>query len=265
MWKQAFIRWNSTAAAVAPVQIRLTLLLLRIPVVSADLPVFQQQYYKYQNELWKRLMWTFPKWFYFREGTLAEQKYRELNKDPVFNNPNLEFTGGRPEIRHQRDRRFKQDVLLPKTYKEGEETTQADAMSRKIVPNLRTTDADRHNDESSLERRLARTLYLVVSADKGQTWGFPTFASDGQALHTTAEAGLYALGGTQINYFNVSPKPCHVLSAGDSRAFFIKLHILSGVFQPAPNTVHKWLAKDELAAHLDELYYNDVCHLLSEV
>ncbi|KAM9933790.1 hypothetical protein OXX80_006607 [Metschnikowia pulcherrima] len=265
MFKQGFVRWNSTAAAAPAAKIQSTLLLSRIPVVTADLPSFQQQYYKYQNELWRRLMWTFPKWFYFKEGTLSEQRYRELNKDPVFNNPNLEFKGGRPEIRHQRDRRFKQEIKLPKTYKEGEETTQADTMSRKIVPNSRVTEADKKNDESSLERKLARTLYLVVSQDSGKTWAFPSFAAEGQPLHTTAEQGLYALGGEQINYLNVSPKPCHVRSEGADKAFFIKSHILSGDFKPAKNTAHKWLAKDELASHLEPAYYDEISHLLSEV
>ncbi|GEQ70775.1 hypothetical protein JCM33374_g4454 [Metschnikowia sp. JCM 33374] len=138
-------------------------------------------------------------------------------------------------------------------------------MSRKIVPNSRITEADKKNDETSLERKLARTLYLVVSEDSGKTWAFPTFANEGQPLHTTAETGLYSLGGDKINYFNVSPKPCHVHSEGDNKAFFIKSHILSGDFKPAKNTLHKWLAKDELASYLGKPYFEEIGHLLSDV
>lgn len=245
-----------------------TLLLLRTPVVTAVLPQFQQQYYKYQKELWKRLMWTFPKWFYYREGTLSEQKYRELNKNPMYNNPNLEFPEGRPELRQQRDRRFKQEINLPKTYSEtaDEDVLQKDSMSRKIVPNSRTTEADKANDVTSLERKLARTLYLVVSEDNGKTWKLPTFANTGKPLHREAEDGLYALGGDSINYFNVSAKPFHVHHNGEAREFFIKLHILSGEFTAQkPDLKHAWLTVEEVGQYLNKDYFGEIRHLMSEV
>lgn len=273
MLGKSFIRCNSGSAAGsgAPI-IRATLLLLRTPVITADLPKFQQQYYDYQSELWKRLMWTFPKWFYYRPGTIAEQRYRELNKPPVFNNPNLEFVGGRPEIRHQRDRRFKQELRLPKTYDESESEDSSavavakDNLSRKIVPNSRTTEADQTNDQTSLERSLARTLYLVTS-ENGKPLSFPSFANEGATpLHKTAEDGLIGVGGNGMNYFNVSPKPCHVNSSeSGEKEFFIKLHILSGDFKAQNNVVHRWLSKEELAQVLEEKYYNSISHLISDV
>lgn len=263
---RAFSRGYSAAASPA---IQSTLLLLRTPVITADLPEFQKQYYRYQNELWKRLMWTFPKWFYYREGTLSEQKFRELNLNPVYNNPNLEFVGGRPEIRQQRDRRFKQELSLPKTYLENageEDNAQSESLARKIVPNSRTTKADEAKDLTSLERALSRTLYLVVSQDKGKTWKLPSFANNGAPLHTAAEEGLYSIGGDQINYFNVSKKPCHVRNDANSKEFFIKLHILSGDFNDQqPEVKHLWLTKEEVGQHLDQKYYEDIAHLLSEV
>lgn len=251
------------ARSYATPAILLTLVLLRTPVVTADLPVFQQQYYAYQKELWKRLMWTFPKWYYYREGTLAEQKFRELNKNPVFNNPNLEFPTGRPDIKQQRDRRFKQELRLPKTYDELDELT--DSMSRKIVPNLRTTEADRTNDRRSLERALARTLYLVISEDGEKSWTLPTFGTDGQPLHKAAEEGLYRMGGDELNYFNVLPTPMHVRQQPLRMDFFIKLHILSGQFKPTGDVAYVWVTKDEAAEYLDAAYYAEIRHLMSDV
>ncbi|CUM68307.1 uncharacterized protein PRCAT00006029001 [Priceomyces carsonii] len=251
-----------------------TLLLSRNPIVTADLPEFENQYYKYQNELWKRLMWTFPKWFYYREGTLSEQRYRELNKNPVFNNPNVEFPKGRPEIRHQRDRRFKQEINLPKTYSEAkeEETDEFkvnDSLSRKIVPNSRLTKADENKDLTSLERKLTRTLYLVVGDSK--RWTLPNFkeetANDLKPLHKLAEEGLYKIGGENINYFNVSNTPCHLYKGNDGkREYFIKSHILSGRFSPSNSALkYMWLTKEEMAKNLEKDYYNDIKHLLSDV
>lgn len=258
MFGRAFARHYATPASVLS-----TLLLSRTPVITAELPEFQKVYYRYQKELWKRLMWTFPKWFYFREGTLAEQKYRELNKNPTYNNPNIEFVGGRPEIRQQRDRRFKQEVRLPKTYDESGDAAATDSLSRKIVPNSRTTKADETNDLMSLERKLSRTLYLLVN-EKGQ-WKFPTFAASG-SLHQSAQDGLHSIGGDKINYFCVSTKPCHVHTEGETKEFFIKLHILSGEFAAQkPDLKYMWLTREEVGEYLNDSYYEEIRHLMSEV
>lgn len=263
-----------------------TLLLSRNPVITAEVPKFEAQYYKYQNELWKRLMWTFPSWFYYRKGTISEQAYRELNPGPVFNNPNIEFPRGRPEIVHQRDRRFKQVLRLPKTYKEVEANSSAEAadadadaaavakednMSRKIVPNSRITKADETKDLTSLERNLSRTLYLVIHSPSTNAWAMPNFQEESgesvQPLHKLAEEGLYKIGGEQINYFNVSNTPCHVYKHQDGkREYFIKSHIISGKFEPqTENLKFLWLAKEELKSHLNEDYYNSIEHLLSDI
>ncbi|MCH0629254.1 hypothetical protein JNB11_04685 [Kocuria palustris] len=262
MWVRTY-----ALAAKPSTKIASTLLLLRNPVISADIPAFESQYYKYQKELWKRLMWTFPKWFYFREGTLAAQKFKELNRDPVDNNPNIEYPRGRPEIRQNRDRRFKQELKLPKTYVEGETAEPAaDAsndLSRKIVPNSRVTKADEANDQTSLERQLARSLYLVVG--DGKSWDFPNFPQPETptALDEVAEAGLYKIGGDRINYFNVSNTPCHVETKDDAKHYFIKSHIVLGEFVPQDGIKYLWLTKDELKDKIPR--YDDVAHLLNDV
>ncbi|WPK25147.1 hypothetical protein PUMCH_002450 [Australozyma saopauloensis] len=267
MFHKQVSRLYSTGSVQLLAKILSTLLLLRPPVITADLPKFESQYYNYQKELWKRLMWTFPKWFYFREGTLAEQRFRELNKNPVHNNPNMEFIGGRPIIKHQRDLRFKQVLRLPKPYLEGEEGEVEGLESDKpVVPNSRTTPADASNDTTSLERKLARTLYLVISEDQGKLWAFPNFSCENTPLHKVAEEGLYGLGGTEINYFNVSPTPCHVQTSDKGKEFFIKLRILSGSFVAQnKNTTFKWLTSEELGEHLSKNYYEDIKHLMSAV
>ncbi|KAK6458789.1 60S ribosomal protein L17, mitochondrial precursor [Scheffersomyces xylosifermentans] len=275
---RAVVRAYSTQSS-GPI-VSSTLLLSRNPVITAELQPFENQYYKYQNELWRRLMWTFPKWFYFREGTASEQRFRQLNKNPVANNPDIEFPRGRPELRHSRDRRFKQELRLPKTYKEEVETGEGleseasaapaqDDLARKIVPNSRTTKAD-ENDQTSLERRLARTLYLVIKSN--DKWTLPNFVEESaeelKALHVLAEEGLYKIGGEQINYFNVSNTPCHVYnnSNENKKEYIIKSHILSGEFKPQDESLQfLWLTKEELEKHLDRAYYTDIAHLLSSV
>ncbi|EGV61417.1 hypothetical protein PSN45_000090 [Yamadazyma tenuis] len=272
MIRNTIIRHYSSITA-TPV-ISSTVLLARNPVITRDLPAFEKSYYKYQNELWKRLMWTFPKWFYYRGGTLGDHRFKELNKPPVYNNPTMEFTDGRPEIRQSRDRRFKQELRLPKTYKQAEDGSEivdeysSDSLSRKINPNSRVTQADEKNDTTSLERKLSRSLYLVISEDN-KTWTFPNFAVSQEheiPLHKVAEDGIYNLGGQGLNYYNVSSKPCHVISSSDNNEFFIKSQIVSGQFKPASSTVKfMWLAKEELPKYLNNDYYNEIQHLLNDI
>lgn len=257
-------------------QIASTLLLTRAPQITADVPAFELRYFSYQKELFKRLMWTFPKWFYFREGTLAEQRYRQLNKDPIDNNPDIVFPKGAPEIRQNRDRRFKQELRLPKTYKEAdqldgtESPTSKDDLSRKIIPNSRITEADKSNNQSSLERALARTLYLVIQDSKSDKWTFPNFKNDSsnlKPLDKLAEDGIINLNTEKLNYFNVSSKPCHVYTntSENQKDYIIKSYILSGQFKPTDDLKFLWLSKEELSEKLDKDYYSEISHLFSDI
>ncbi|KAG7661497.1 uncharacterized protein J8A68_004956 [[Candida] subhashii] len=259
-----------------------TLLLSRNPIVTQEISSFEKQFYKYQTEVWRRLMWTFPRWFYFKSGTLAFQKFRELNVGPIPNATNVQYPTGRPEIRQGRDRRFKEVLKVPKTYKEEGDVDfdpekdgkmSMSDLSRKIVPNDRVTEADRSNDVKSLERQLSRTLYLV--AKNGDEWKFPSFAEEpveeGSSLlglHEIAKNGLDKIGGTEINYFNVSRTPCHLLNntKENKKEFFIKSHILSGSFVPQDSSLDfKWLTKEELKDTLPKEYYQEIEHLLSDI
>lgn len=272
---QRAVKTYSTAAssAATPSTISLTLVLSRLPVITQDVPKFDQQFYKYQSELWRRLMWTFPKWFYFRPGTLSEQKYKELNTNPVSYEKGVLYPQGKPDLKHNRDRRFRQYINLPKTYEEKTELTEEDEVNkendiaRKIVPNSRITDADKKNDLTSLERRLSRTLYLTVK-EKSGNWKLPNFEQNETLvpLHELAEDGLYSIGGKKINYFNVSKVPCHVFNESSKKQYFIKSHILSGLFEPQVEGLeYKWLTKEELGEVLPKEYYQDIEHLLNDV
>lgn len=77
----------SSSSATSSPSISLTLILSRLPIITQDLTPFESQFYKYQSELWRRLMWTFPKWFYFKQGTMAELRYRQINKTPSVTTP----------------------------------------------------------------------------------------------------------------------------------------------------------------------------------
>lgn len=271
------------------------MILSRTPIVTPDVPEFESAFYNYQEELERRLMWTFPKWYYFKKGTVAEREFTEAQKYPVPFHRGVWFPKGSPDLKHGRDRRFKQDVVLPKKHFETEENKQVaaeqdetiddfDDIGRPIKPHSRITAADEQNDQSSLERKLPRTLYLVVRDSKSNAWRFPSFdaqPTEGKGLHQIAEDGLRTLGGDKINTWSVSNSPAAVVKyasngvvSNDSdpqltREFFMKSHIIAGKFdlQKACNDIndYKWLVKEEIEQLVDAAYFNKISSLLSDI
>ena len=244
------------------------LILSRIPIVTPELTKLESQYYEYQAALRERLMWTFPHYFYFKRGTLAERRFLLAQKGPISKQPGVWFPQGVPDIKHNRERSKKQEVNLPKQEREEAVGSQPDAdISRPIAPNSRVTQADKTNDLSSLERKLSRTLYLLVKNKEG-SWTFPSFPVEGKPLHTRAEEGLRERGGVNMNTWTVSNTPAAALKKSDgSHEFLIKSHILAGKFDLQDNKTladFAWLTKEEVQERVEANYYNEVGFLLAD-
>lgn len=263
---------RNLATAATPKSVRVGVLLSRAPIVTQDLTKLETQYYEYQSELERRLMWTFPQYFYFKKGTLAERRFLAVQKGPVSKQPGVWFTRGVPDIKHNRERSQKQEVVLPTDSGEGTATDSADDISRPVAPNTRVTEADKQGDVTSLERQLARTLYLVVKNPAG-SWCFPSFpvsleAGARKPLHVAAEDSLRALGGENINTWTVSNTPAGVLRSGDAAEFLVKSHILAGRFelqQKRDYVDFAWLCKDEVAERVGEAYFKETGFLLADI
>jgi large subunit ribosomal protein L46 len=259
------------------------LILSRVPIVTPELTSFEKSYYRYQDELERRLMWTFPSYYYFKKGSLRERQFNTAQRGPVARQLGVFYPRGLPDIQHNRERRFKQEIVIPRQDAGndalfGSDKTSDDSLSRPIVPNSRTTEADNTNDITSLIRKLDRTLYLVVKSPYG--WQFPAFSlNQKEPLHVAAERGLREFGGVNINTWTVSNTPSGVLrynneagkrsitqipSDSTIREFFISSHILHGQFVPQNGQEFGWLTKNEIAEKVDPLYFEVVGPLLSE-
>lgn len=263
--------------------IRAGLLLSRIPIVTPELSEFEKAYYHYQDELERRLMWTFPSYYYFRKGTLSEREFSSAQRGPVVKNPTTHFSRGEPDILHNRERRSKQYVCLAKRDESDDKlfgkktSSDSDILTRKIVPNPRVTEADKNNITTSLIRKLDRTLYLVVETPQG--WRLPSFGLNAkEPLHEAAERGLRELGGENINTWTVSQTPAAVLRYNSSlklesgtpseatiREFFIKSHILHGQFVPGEDVNFGWLTKEEVEERAESTYFDSLEPLFSNV
>lgn len=261
-------------ATVPGATLRASLLLTRKPIVTPDLSPLENVYYNYQEELERRLMWTFPHYYYFKKGSLSERRFIKAQKGPVSKLPNVLYEKGEPDVVHNRERRLKQEVTIPKD--EYEESSMSD-ISRPVVPNSRTTEADATNDVKSLERALPRTLHLLIK-DSEQGWKLPAFDLEGETpLHRAAETGLRILGGENINTWTVARSPAAVLKYKQgqlvdskeqcdnlTREFVIKSHILSGSFAPE-QLEYAWLTREEIHEKVSEEYYKATEFLYARV
>jgi large subunit ribosomal protein L46 len=219
-------------------------------------------------------MWTFPHYYYFKKGSLSERKFVKAQHGPVSKQPGVFYEKGIPDVVHNRERRLKQEVIVPK----DEYDESMSDISKPIVPKSRTTKADETGDFKSLERQLSRSLYLLVK-DSKQGWKLPSFGLvDGDlALHRRAESGLKELGGESIKTWTVARSPTGLLKyqgdalvASDSqldgltREYIIKSHILAGEFKPT-STEYAWLAREEIEEVVSKDYFQATEFLFSRV
>lgn len=252
-------------ATKVPATIRAAMVLARTPIVVPELTKFESQYIKYKSELEKRLMWTFPAYYYFKKGTMSEYRFQSAQKKPISKQPGVWYPEGIPDIKHGRERSTKQEVIIPK---ENSEINDDTSVSRPVVKNPTVTKADETNDTSSLERRLRNTLYLLVKSGSKGEWKFPSFEAKATTpLHEVAEAGVKEIGGDKINTWTVSRKPANVLKddKDGSLEFLFKSRILTGEFVPKNKDVEfKWLTKDEIKDFVSEDYYVNTEYLLDK-
>ncbi|KAF5103475.1 hypothetical protein D0Z03_000192 [Geotrichum reessii] len=251
----------SKAPALPPKDVFAGLILSRTPIVTPELSDFEKAYYHYQDELERRLMWTFPQYFYFKKGTLSERKFTAAQKGPVTRQPGVWYPRGVPDIKFNRERRFKQEIVIPR-----ENSEDGDSLSDPIVPNPRLTEADAKKDTRALTRKLDRTLYLLVQ--QNSEWKFPSFSLQAkEPLHDAAERGLRQIGGVNMKTWTVSNTPAAVIKDTTAKKeFFIKSHIIHGTFNLQNTqgvTDYAWLTKNEISEKVDKKYYEELEALLA--
>lgn len=168
-----------------------------------------------------------------------------------------------------------QDILLVQDLE--------DAWEQKFLqfqPGARTTDADKKNDRTSLERKLDRNLVLLVREKLGgqEVWVLPHAEwQPGETLRGTAERALATLSEDRLeakflgnapcgHYKFKLPKAARSESGIGGRVFFFKALLLSGEVAPAgAPRPHVWVCKEELAEYLTPKYLAQVQRFLLDL
>jgi large subunit ribosomal protein L46 len=182
-----------TATASAPeYKVKSGVLLSRPPLLTRPLTSFEKAFFFYQKRLNERLTMPFSRYFYFKKDTPADHdwklKAKERNGQPARElggyNPYGEL-GWNDELLVG-DENSESSCLMESLVKDAEVRAvegkdgkpmeakgDADGEGGKVERPLSTwTEADKAKDVRRLDRKLARTLYLVVKRENGG-WGFP--------------------------------------------------------------------------------------------
>jgi large subunit ribosomal protein L46 len=170
--------------------------LSRPPILTPDSHPFESAYHLYQRRLNERLVLPFSQYFYYKRGTPAFEhwrkrrserggvaardigKYNAYTKDSWNDEVLVDDEAGNP-----------QRIVEQLVDEEGRQAEfVGDSRLTATAGLKRTTEADEKNDQRSLQRRLQRTLYLLVKSQsrdgKAENWAFPSGILQGrEGLH----------------------------------------------------------------------------------
>eukprot|EP00079_Xenopus_tropicalis_P022123 XP_012813916.1 PREDICTED: 39S ribosomal protein L46, mitochondrial isoform X1 [Xenopus tropicalis] len=144
----------------------------------------------------------------------------------------------------------------------------------------RITEADKKNDKSTINRKLANNLVLLVKEKIGkeEIWMFPQMEWQfGETMRKTAERALTSLSDNHIPAHFLGNAPCgfykykfpKLLRAEDvvgAKVFFFKALLKSGDFTfNKKQGEYVWVAKEELKDYLKPAYLSQVNRFVIEL
>lgn len=251
-------------AASSSTRIISSLILSRPPRILREPSSFEKAYHDYNRQLSEALQQPFPKDFYFKKGSAAEKRYEEDQASSP-----LGFSAIATDASAKKGGKAKDTSAATTPSTPTTSSTEGDAENR---PLPRTTEADAKNNLRSLERKLDRTLYLVVKQKSG--WTFPAKALADTArenLHDVAPASVTDALGKKMDIWLVSNLPVGVFKGGAAeKTYFLRGHVLAGNAEVNKGKgdveEFQWLTKEEIEKLLgqskDSSYWQHVEDLL---
>ncbi|OAA67448.1 50S ribosomal subunit L30 [Cordyceps fumosorosea ARSEF 2679] len=296
---------SETAAASAPspissqpapgaYDIRSGLILTRPPLLTRPLHPFESAFFFYQKRLEERLASPFIPSIYYKPDTPRrldwDLKVRERGGTAA--KELGEYRGRGNAATAWDDELLVGDALsAPETatasllkdaqarVSDDAEVIKAEDLVEAPAPAPRETEADRKGDVRRLDRKLDRTLYLVVKGKDG--WGFPAdVLAESENLHVAARRVLDQAAGVNMNTWIVGRVPvAHLVDAPalaadgavqekGRKTFFLRGRIMAGQADLRGNSLgytdFKWLTREELEEELPGTYFRGVRNMLSD-
>lgn len=191
-------------------QLRAGVVVSRAPVLTRPLHPFEKAFFLYQRRLNERLALPFTRYFYYKKDTPADREWKRKAKQRltpardigVYNaygetgwNDEL-LVGDRtsePEEQVEALIRDAEGFATGEEAKEGEGKAKDKSQEVEVQrPLPRITEADQKGDQTSLNRLLDRSLYLLVKNKDGR-WRFPEDSIRGkEGLHQVSKKAAQA-------------------------------------------------------------------------
>ncbi|KAF9541230.1 54S ribosomal protein L17 mitochondrial [Mortierella hygrophila] len=248
----------------------------RQPLILRDLTPFEKEYFLYQKNLERDHAAAFGADFYFKKGSVAERRWKqqEAERQAAASGATSTSTGAKGSKSSKGAEAVQDEVT---------EEDRVAALEAKIQFNDRITDADRKNDVRSLERALARTLYLIVKKPRDQhAWQFPQGGvrvcenlQEATGRELSEECGsnmdLWFVGRVPVGHYQYNFSKDFVAKSSNTavkgaKVFFMKAHIFAGQVQVDNKEVvdFAWVTKQEMKDYVAPEYYDAVKDMLSD-
>ncbi|KIX98503.1 uncharacterized protein Z520_05804 [Fonsecaea multimorphosa CBS 102226] len=210
--------------------IKAGIVLSRPPLITPDPHPFETAFHLYQRRLNERLVLPFTQYFYYRRNTPAFEQWRKHRRERggAATRDIGKYNAYSPEAWNDEvlvgDETGKPEKILEQLVSEEGRADEFTGQGNPRFAGLRRlTEADEKNDQRSLERRLQRTLYLLVKLKNkgGQAkekdvggdsekwlWRFPSGPVVGfEGLKEAAQRILFSSLGPNMNTFFVGNHP----------------------------------------------------------
>ncbi|KAI2637401.1 39S mitochondrial ribosomal protein L46-domain-containing protein [Xylaria nigripes] len=269
------------------------IILTRAPLITRALTPFENAFFFYQKRLNERLVLPFRHTFYFKKDTAADLDWR-IKFEERGEIPAKELGRYYPEGRNawndellvgstlSSEERIREILLKDAELRVTEDGEKAppDEIVPVERPMDRITESDKNNDVRKLDRKLDRTLYLVVKG-RDDKWKFPTKdVPTDMTLHEVAELALEHAAGVNMNTWMVGRVPvAHMvtqheynednsLKSHGRKVFFLKARIMAGQADLTNNKLglndFNWLTREELRAKFDRDYFRAIRSMLAD-
>ncbi|KAF9103892.1 54S ribosomal protein L17 mitochondrial [Mortierella sp. GBA35] len=255
----------------------------RQPLILRDLTPFEKEYFLYQKGLERDHATPFGAEFYFKKGSVAERRWKQQEAERQAAAA-ASSSGAGASTGAKGSSKSSKAAATAGVPDEVSEEDRVAALEAKIQFNDRITDADRKNDVRSLERALARTLYLIVKKPRDQhAWQFPQGGvrvcenlQEATGRELTEECGsnmdLWFVGRVPVGHYQYN-FPSDFVAKSESGAaikgakvFFMKAHIFAGQVQVDNKEIvdFAWVTKQEMKDYVAPEYYEAVKDMLSD-
>ncbi|PVV03790.1 hypothetical protein BB560_001717 [Smittium megazygosporum] len=203
----------------------------------------------------------FPQDLYYKKKSNAERMYLEIKNE----REKVQYFDSEPV-----KKKGKKQVVVEQEENAADEEARP-SLEEEIALVDRVSNADRSGDLTLLERKLDRTLYLIVKdATKNNEWRFPTSSlQENEVLYDSVQRSIEEISNPDIETLVVGRGPIgHMIEKSknsdlESKVFFLKAHILSGQVNSEKVGEFAWVCKEEIEKMADASYYATIKDMLS--